>query len=285
MRVIRRDQTTSVYDSHGPTAGSVAPGERFLIEAPRGSRTPTGPIEVVGANRGDVLAVEVVDIVLVGDGQVWARPGAGMLGETLYDLIDDVVVHDIPIRDGHAHFGDGIELDLRPMVGVVGVSPPGPAIPTTWPGRFGGNLDCNLIRPGSTVYLPVFNRGADLCIGDVHARMGSGEVMTSGLEIESDITVQLAVHPKISIKGPIVDTPEVVAYLASAKSLELAGTIALERAVRAVQGKTGYDYVKAGLLLSLIGELIVVQAVNARVTVAMVIRKDDLGLEVLRHAA
>ena len=284
MKTIARHYTMHAFGPTDQFVAAVEPGERFLVETSLGSHQPTGPIQVVGAEPGDILAVRVIDIKTVGDGEMWAWPGAGMLGEDLWDLIKDRVRRPVPIKGDRGDFGNGLTIALRPMAGVVGVAPPGRERPTYWPGRHGGNLDCNLIAPGATVYLPVYHSGAGLGIGDVHARIGDGEVMTSGLEVQGDVTVEVAVHRGRAISGPIVEWSEAVAVLASAKNLDAAGTLAVRRTALTIQSQTGLDFIAAGMLVSLIGDLGVVQAVDPLVTAKVTVRKSDLALDVLRHA-
>src|SRR5262249_27576803 len=66
-------------------------------------------------------------------------------------------------------------IPLRPMLGCVGVAPPRKqAFGTGELGSYGGNLDYNEVREGTTIYLPVFQRGALLFVGDGHAAQGDG---------------------------------------------------------------------------------------------------------------
>ena len=54
-----------------------------------------------------------------------------------------------------------MEIDLRPMLGRVAVAPRGhEAFAGLWPGDFGGNMDAQEVREGTTVYLPIFHDGA-----------------------------------------------------------------------------------------------------------------------------
>ena len=275
-RTVSRDRQISAFDARTAFVDAMKPGETLVIETSVGSRVPTGPIEIVGARVGDALRVDILDVELEGDGWVWSRPGAGVVGERLYDFIGDRRARPIPIKDGVGEFSPDIDVILRPMVGVVGVSPPGPAVPTYWPGRHGGNLDYNGIRRGSSVYLPVYADGAGLGVGDIHGRMGSGEVMTSGLEIEGRVTVEVDLVRGTSLDGPVVEDDESVTFLASAKSLDVAAELAVTRGIRAIQAATGLDFVDAGMLASLIGDLGVAQAVNPRTTATFRIRKQDL---------
>ncbi len=52
------------------------------------------------------------------------------------------------------------------VLGCVGVAPPGrDVVRTADSGIFGGNMDYNQIREGTTIYLPVFHDGALLFVG------------------------------------------------------------------------------------------------------------------------
>jgi len=62
------------------------------------------------------------------------------------------------------------------MLACIGVAPEGSFSPRSGPaGYWGGNIDCNWIREGTTVPLPVFHPGALLFFGDGHALQGDGE--------------------------------------------------------------------------------------------------------------
>jgi amidase len=90
---------------------------------------------------------------------------------------------------------------LRPMLGCIGVAPQGgQAIRAQDSGPFGGNMDYNAIREGTTVYLPVFQRGAFLFVGDGHAVQGDGELTGDALETSMDIefSVELLRRQRIS---------------------------------------------------------------------------------------
>jgi amidase len=273
------DRQITEFDRSAPCTATIEPGARIEVETGPGSRAVTGPIEVAGAAPGGVLAIHVEQILTVGDGQVWARPGAGVLGERLFDLLPDRRVIDVPVDGNHFHFM-GRPLRTAPMVGVIGVTPPGPALPTYWPGRHGGNLDCGLIAAGCTVYLPIFNRGAGLGVGDVHARMGDGEVMTSGLEICGSVRFSVSVPDAAPITGPIVVTDTCIAFLSSAKSLDEAVQGAVYRGAMALANALEIDIIDAGMLTSLIGDLRLAQVVNPRNTAMLVFDRRDVDLDV-----
>ena len=74
------------------------------------------------------------------------------------------------------------DLPLRPMLGCIGVAPPGEKVETSGPaGNHGGNMDYNDVVEGATVYFPVFHKGAYFYLGDGHAVQGDGELTGDAL--------------------------------------------------------------------------------------------------------
>jgi amidase len=83
----------------------------------------------------------------------------------------------------------GVTVALRPMIGSIGVAPPGnQAIAAGDIGWHGGNLDYNRLTQGTTLYFPVFQPGALLSLGDGHAAQGDGEISGQGLETSTAVT-------------------------------------------------------------------------------------------------
>ena len=80
------------------------------------------------------------------------------------------------------------------MLGCIAVAPPmRQAFRTGQLGSFGGNMDYNQMREGTTVYLPIYQPGALLFVGDGHAAQGDGELTGDALETSMDVefTVEL----------------------------------------------------------------------------------------------
>ena len=189
MQRISRLRTFSHFDRTASPIAHVEPGETFLVETVPSSLVATGPIEVTGAVPGDALAITVHSICFGSEAAMWMKPGRGAFGSRLADTLRSQVTRTIPLRDGKAFFSEQIAIPLRPMIGVAGVAPWGDSLPTYWPGRHGGNLDCRLVTTGNTLYLPVAAPGALLGIGDLHAAMGDGEIMLSGVEAAGEVTL------------------------------------------------------------------------------------------------
>jgi amidase len=95
----------------------------------------------------------------------------------------------------------------RPMLGCIGVAPEGDYSPRSGPaGYWGGNIDYNWIRQGTTVLLPVFHKGGLLFFGDGHALQGDGEAIGSGVETSLDVTVTVTIRKNARLTGPRAET-------------------------------------------------------------------------------
>ena len=55
----------------------------------------------------------------------------------------------------------------------------------------GGNMDCQELGPGHTIFLPVQAKGGLISMGDVHACMGDAEI--TGIAMETSADIQLKV--------------------------------------------------------------------------------------------
>ena len=177
----------------------------------------TGPVFIEGAEKGDVLKVEILDIELDDMGTICCLPENGVLGAD----ITENQVKKVPIKDGKAIFNQ-FELPLNPMIGVIGVAPEKEPIPCGTPGRHGGNMDNTKIAKGATLYLPVFHDGAYFGCGDVHACMGDGEIMVSGVEIGAVVSLRFTVLKGISIDNPRLEDADNIYTIASSEDLEKA---------------------------------------------------------------
>src|ERR1700745_337774 len=179
-----------------------------LEVAGRGAHTLTGPIYVEGAEPGDVLKVKINRIVPRSYGVNMNYPGiAGQFpkefpeGRVRYVYLDwDNKV---------AEFLPGVFIPLRPFPGMLGVARAEPGrYSTVPPGRYGGNLDLRELTAGSTLYLPVFVKGALLWASDAHAAQGNGEINLTAIETafrEFNITVDVVKGR--SLEWPRAETP------------------------------------------------------------------------------
>ena len=228
----------------------------------------TGPVYVEGACVGDVLRVEILDIELGEVGTMCCLPENGVLGCD----VTESQIKKIPVKDGVAIFNE-FRLPLNPMIGVIGVAPEGDPIPCGTPGRHGGNMDNTKITKGSVLYLPVFHEGAYFGCGDVHACMGDGEIMVSGVEIEATVKVRFDVLKGVSIDNPRLEDATHIYTIASHENLETAIYNATKAMNENLQKQLGYSFNEAGMLMSACGNLQFCQVVDPERTVRMAVPK------------
>jgi len=185
-------------------------------EAAGNLRNPvTGPIFVRGAYPGDGLDVAIDSIELGSSGLVAITPGIGVLGDA--GIVPHLGVFDV--RPDGLWYQGRLRFPLRPNVGTIGVAPPTGSISTLELGSHGGNLDCNEITHGTTLHLPVHVPGALLAAGDVHARMGFGEVCP-GVNVDATVALTVTRVPGAGWQRPWFETPSEVMTLGVARRLE-----------------------------------------------------------------
>ena len=228
----------------------------------------TGPVYVEGAEKGDVLKVEILDIKLDDMGTMCCLPENGVLGAD----ITENQIKKVPVKDDKAIFNQ-FELPINPMIGVIGVAPENESVPCGTPGRHGGNMDNTKIAKGATLYLPVFRDGAYFGCGDVHACMGDGEIMVSGVEIGAVVSVRLTVLKGVSIDNPRLEDAENIYTIASSEDIEKAIYTATKDMCGILQKNLGYTLNEAGMLMSAAGNLQFCQVVDPERTVRMAIPK------------
>jgi len=217
-----------------------------------------GPLYIEGVEAGMTLAVEILDITVFSPGKMVLRPGVGPLGRHLVAMR----VVEVPIAQGSAYLPDGLTVPVQPMVGVIGVAPAGESAPTLDGGTHGGNLDTREIGAGATVLLPVAAPGALLCVGDIHAAMGDGELSGSGIETAAEVTLRAYPLPG-AIPAPRVITPDWLVALATAPSLEDAVSSACDNMLDWLRQANGVTVEEAILRIGARGECRVSQCVNA----------------------
>lgn len=140
-----------------------------------------GSVWIKGAQPGDALEIDILDMRHKGWGWSAHRPGMGLLPEDF----DYCYLHHWRI-DGDTCFSaelDQVSVPFEPHPGVVGVAPREDGrINTTPPRANGGNLDVRDMVIGSTIWMPVLVEGALFATGDCHAAQGQGEVCVTGIE-------------------------------------------------------------------------------------------------------
>jgi formamidase len=193
-----------------------------LLGTPSIAHPLTGPLEVVGAEPGDLLELEVVRYETDAFGWTAIWPGSGFLG----DLFERPFLARWELDGTHARSEQvpGVAVPACVHAGTIGVAPswelferartreeaagaPNPPSPElawppaaanglrTYPPREnGGNMDIRDLGPGARLWLPVHVPGARLSVGDLHFAQGDGEVCISAIETGGSATFRVGLR-------------------------------------------------------------------------------------------
>src|SRR3954453_14531775 len=246
----------------------------------------TGPFHVEGAEPGDTLALHLVALLRARDwgasaaipffGGLTSTDRVAMLQEALpdttwiYEL--DRARNTVTFVAGSSDFS--VDLPVEPMLGTVGVAPPGgEGRSSLVPERFGGNMDTPQMRAGTTCFLPVFVEGALFSVGDGHYRQGEGEAC--GTAVEGAMTTTLIVG---RIKGgapawPRLEDDAHWMTVGSSRPLEDAWRIGQLELVHWFGEFYGLGAMDAYQLLSQITEVPIANVVDANYSAVVKARK------------
>lgn len=218
----------------------------------------TGPIAVTGAAPGQALRVEILGIECQSPGHV----AAGWKGGN----------QSVPIQAGCAIF-HGMPVPVAPSIGVIGVAPASGSWSTMDCGPYGGNLDIRDVARGARIYLPVFQEGGLLVLGDIHAVMGDGEIGGQGLEVAGAVTLRVDVEPAPLAACPYLYRDDQLMTVGTAERLEEACRNAAVSMMRLIEKAGLLDEFSAMKFLGLAGDLRIGQACcrtkSARVSVPL----------------
>ncbi|MHB2028083.1 MAG: acetamidase/formamidase family protein [Acidimicrobiales bacterium] len=268
---IGRDQHVWSFAAAGPPAVTVDPGTVVEIETwdcftgqvtseedtvttldLTRVNSATGPLGVRGAEPGDTLSVTLMDIRPDTVGAAMCIPGWGQLIEHVASPTTRL----FQVRDGVVTMNDRVSFAAAPMLGVIGVAPESGDVSTFLAGRHGGNLDDHMNAIGATVHLPVFQSGAQLAIGDMHASMGDGEITGTGVEIGGTTTIKVDLIKNKCSRWPITETADAFyTHGTSLDSIDDALRFACEEAWRLLVDEWSFSKEDAYIFLSVVGDL------------------------------
>ena len=206
----------------------------------------TGPVAVRGAEPGDSLVVELLEVNPGPVGFATLIPGIGQL----IDRVQAPLTQVFRVEGDTIHMNERVRFPLRPMVGVVGVATDGDLVLNGWAGRHGGNLDNHLHGPGARIFFPVRQPGGMFAVGDMHASMGDGEICFTGVEIAGEVVARFDVLKGKQATWPVTELDD--RWLAHATALELADALDLvsEEAARLLVDEWGFSIEDAFIFLS-----------------------------------
>lgn len=273
-----------------------------------GPHVVTGPVAVEGAEKGDVLKVEILSITPRAPyGVVSNRHGKGALpGEfpETEEPSEDAsaenheAYHNVSVFTPIRKAGDGsweaimktedgidVVFPTAPFMGVMGVAAdtddPVHSVP---PDIYGGNIDINDLGVGATFYLPVQVEGANFYTGDPHMAQGDGEVALTALEQSLRPTFRLTVLKKGdeaipsasgSLEKPFGETPTHWIPIGLDRDLDEAMKDAVRESIRFLNEELGMERATALAYLSAATDYEVSQVVDGTKGIHGMIRKSD----------
>jgi acetamidase/formamidase len=233
------------------TGDSKGPGGHIL----------TGPVYVEGAEPGDVLEVKILAIQLALD---YGYNGCkGFMPENC-EPDTPIKIIQLDRKKMTAEFSPGIVLPLHPFFGSMGVAPAPEAgrLSSNPPGRHAGNLDNRELVAGTTLYIPVFARGALFEIGDGHAVQGDGEVDQTAIETSLRGQLQLTVRKDMKLTWPRAETATDYISMGTDPDLAVATRTAVQEMIDFVAAQRHLSKHQAYQLVSLAGNVALTQLVD-----------------------
>jgi len=258
-----------------------------------GPHSVTGPIYVNGAEPGDTLEIRIKKIVPKSFGQNFNLPGSkfptGLLPSEFPD--GHVQYFKLDTAKMETDFKPGIHLKLHPFPGTLAVAPDpnepaakaGPPIKdakgrtsTLRPWKNGSNMDLNELQAGSTLYLPVFVKGALIWMGDSHCLQGNGEVNLEAIECSyKEIEIEPIVRKDLKTDWPRAETKADWIFMGFDEDLTEAMKIAVRNTIDwlSTSAPVKMDRYEAYSLVSIAGDCRVTQMVDIRKGVHCMIPK------------
>jgi amidase len=216
----------------------------------------TGPVAVNGAEPGDSLIVEILDVRPVEWGVATLIPGFGQL----IDRVQAPVTRLFEVSGGEVRMNDRVRFAAKPMVGVVGVATDGEVLSNGLAGRHGGNLDDHFHGQGARIYFPVRRPGAMFAVGDMHASMGDGEICFTGVEIAGEVDMRFDLLKGKQATWPVTELADRWIPHATAPDFSDALELVADEAAKLLVEEHGFTIEDAFIFLSVACDAGVAQA-------------------------
>lgn len=248
---------------------------RATMKTGPGGHILTGPIYIEGADSGDVLEVRFKSIKPAIDyGCNSFGPTSGFLPEDFPNTRRSKIIELDTVRM-LGKFSDNIIIPLKPFFGSVGVAPPASMgrIHSAPPTIHAGNLDNKELVAGTSLFIPVWTKGALLELGDGHAAQGNGEVDITAIETSLIGRIQVVVHKGKSLNWPRGETPTHYIAMGTDSSLVKATKTAVREGIALLVDIKKMSREDAYQLLSVAGDVAITQLVDGTVGVHVMIPK------------
>ena len=200
----------------------------------------TGPVYVHGAEAGDILEVEILEVEPDRYGYTVQVPGFGFLR----DEFPEPFMVRWAMADGWATSDDlpGVRIPGSPFMGTIGLAPDrglleatiareqaaidrggfalgpdptdavpadaaiaGEALRTIPPRETAGNVDIKQLGAGARLFIPVYAAGGLFSAGDAHFAQGDSETCGTAIEMRSTLHVRFTVHKGMAAARGIRD--------------------------------------------------------------------------------
>lgn len=256
--VVKREKATvTEFGAHLEPLLQVKPGELFLVETqdnffgaiktendlPTPDALPflryqfwkvnpvAGPIYVEGLKAGDLLVLEIENIIPSERGWTGFVPTFGNLAKNfdyppLQEPYSRITYHK-PGPSGTTSDGMGtfkvrreVTYLLRPFLGTI-VTAPERGIENTLvsQGPWGGNIDCHDVCKGHKIMLNTYHDGGLLFFGDAHAAQGDSEYTGLADETAADVFARCQIVKQKRIPGVLrIETPHSLVQVDSARN-------------------------------------------------------------------
>jgi amidase len=209
-----------------------------------------GPIIVHGAEPGDAVAIDLIEITPRIDGVTAILRNFGVLK----DEFAEPKALACPVRDGKAWFADRIPIPLYPNLGTISTMPPEGYKPS-YAGAYGGDFDQKDVGVGSRVHLPVIHPGAQVFFADPHAVISDGIISGTGIECSASVRARIGLNKSTKLDRPIIEQADTIQILGWGPTVEAATEDASRGAVDFVASRTPLSREEAYMLLGITGEL------------------------------
>jgi amidase len=211
----------------------------------------TGPILIEGAEVGDSVAIDFLEIEPFGEGRNAITRDFGMLRKEF----GEPRILRCPIRDGKAWFGDRVPIPLHPNLGTISTMPTEGYKPS-FAGAYGGDFDQKSAgAKGSRLHLPVMVPGALVFFADPHAAVSDGIISGTGVECSVRLRARISLNKRKQIDRPIIETEDTVEIVGWGSSVEAASEDCSAGAVDYLAANCRLSREEAYMLLGIIGEL------------------------------
>jgi acetamidase/formamidase len=232
----------------------------------------SGPVFVEGADPGDTLRIEILELEPGDWGWASVLPGLGLLP----DDFPEPWAGTFDLRDrGTVEIAPGIRIPTSPFLGTMGTHPDEPAQASAFPpNKGGGNMDTRHLTAGSTLWLPVWCDGALFSCGDPHAAQGDGEVCVTAIECPMRATLRFTVEhrtipsPRFQTGGPLLKVDESAGHFGSMgidPDLMQGARTAVRGTIAWLVDEHGLTAREAYVLCSLAGDLKILEIVDSGV--------------------